>query len=274
MPETQVLTPEQLQTFAERGVLRIEGLIPADACAEARAYMQSRLAPLGYWRDGDWRLDGAPLVRWPAAGVKTSKVIGNKHRSVEALVEGPAMRGAIDTLLEGREFDRAMHPRPQLLFTLPNAGPWTLPSGWHADSPRLVGGGCPGVQLFACLDHMAPRGGATLLIAGSHRLFDLGRIVRGKEFTGLVRNDPFVSSLLAASDRPWDADAPLPRGRSEGFDLEVVEAVGAPGDAYLVDMRVLHTGSSNASSRPRMMVTDRFMPREIASQIAEAYGWA
>ena len=89
MPETQFLTPEQLHTFAERGVLRIEGLIPAEACAAARAHVHSRLAPLGYWRDDDWRLEGAPRVRWPAAAVKTSKVIGNKDPSVEALVEGP-----------------------------------------------------------------------------------------------------------------------------------------------------------------------------------------
>ena len=38
MPETQPLTAEQLQTFAERGVLRLDGLIPAEACADARAY--------------------------------------------------------------------------------------------------------------------------------------------------------------------------------------------------------------------------------------------
>ena len=165
-----------------------------------------------------------------------------------------------------------MHPRPQLLFTLPNAGEWALPGGWHADSPRLADGSCPGVQLFACLDHMVPRGGGTLLIEGSHRLFDLGRIVRGKEYTSLVRNDPFVSRLIAEAGRPW-GDRPLPRGTSEGVELAVIEAVGAPGDAYLCDMRVLHTGATNASNRPRMMVTDRFMPREIAREIAQAYGW-
>jgi hypothetical protein len=272
MPAPHPLTAEQLQVFADRGILRLEGLIPAEACADARAYIQRRLSPLGYWRDGAWRLEHAPRVRHPAAGVKASRVIGNKDRSVEALIEGPEFRAVIDRLLDGRPFDRSMHPRPQLLFTLPNLGPWQLPGGWHADSPRLASGACPGVQMFACLDEMAPRGGGTLMIAGSHKLFDFGRLIRGKEATGLVRDDPFVSSLLA-DKRSWDADTPLPRGRSGDIELEVVEATGGPGDAYLVDLRTLHTGAPNATERPRMMVTDRFMPTDLVQEIAEAYGW-
>src|SRR5262249_47977401 len=110
--------------------------------------------------------------------------------SVEALVEEPGLKSIVEQLLGGRA-DRSLHARPQLLFTLPNAPPWTLPSGWHADVPRLASHGSPGVQMFACLDHMQPRGGGTLVIAGSHRIIDLGRVVRGKEFNRLLRQDPF-----------------------------------------------------------------------------------
>ena len=204
----------------------------------AREHVQRRLALLGYWQNGAWQLDQAPKLKWPDRGLKTSKAVGNNHPDVDALLDEPPLLAAIDALLGGRTFDRTIHKRPQLLFTPPNAGQWTLPSGWHADGIRLASGGCSGVQLFACLDVVESRGGGTLVISGSHRLFNLDRLLRAKEFNRLLRRQRFFRELLAAEGSTAFAEGQdLPRGVIDDIDLEVVELTGGPGDAYLLDMR-------------------------------------
>ncbi len=168
----EALTPEQRDEFSRRGVLRIEGLLSTVGVSRAREAVLRRLEQLGLWRDGVWRLDAWPRPEWPLSGLKTSRVVGNRRPELEALSQEPRLRAIVDELLGGRPFDRKMHPRPQLLFTLPNIDAWVLPPHWHTDAPRLASREHPGVQLFACLDHVAPRGGGTLAIAGSHLLLN------------------------------------------------------------------------------------------------------
>ena len=194
---------------------------------------------------------------------------------MEALLDEPALLAVIDTLLDRRPFDRTMHKRPQLLFTLPNDGPWTFPSGWHADGARLARNGCLGVQLFTCLDLVEPRGGGTLAIGGSHRLLNLGRFMRAKEFNRLLRQKPFFRELVAMEgSTPFANNEALPSGVVDDVELEVIELTGNPGDAYLFDMRMLHAGAPNASTRPRIMATHRFWRADLMQELAEAYGWA
>ena len=275
MPHTSfTLTSQQLDEFERRGVIRIDGLLSAERVRRAREHVERRLALLGYWRDDEWQLDAAPKPIWPDHGPKTSKVVGNNHPDVEALLDEPALLAAIDALLGGRPFDRTIHKRPQVLFTLPNAGRWTLPSGWHADGARLTSNDCPGVQLFTCLDLVAPRGGGTLLIGGSHRLFNVGRFVRAKEFNRWLARQAFFRELLDKAGSTAFADgSALPTGAIDGVDLDVLEVTGRPGDAYLLDMRMLHAGAPNAATRPRIMATHRFWRVDRVQELANAYGW-
>jgi hypothetical protein len=278
MPMTApfTLTPQQLAEFDRRGVLRLPGLLSAGRVRRAREYVQDRLALLGLWRDGAWRLDDRPRPQWPDSGVKGSKAIGNRHPAVEALLDEPALLAAVDSLLQGRPFERALFKRPQVMFTLPNIDAWTVPTGWHADNPRLASNRRPGVQLFACLDAVEPGGGGALLVPGSHRLFNEGRVILTKELTGLFRREAFFRDLFAdAPGAAQDRAGLLHRKGAVGdVPLEVMECTGAPGDAYLVDLRLLHAAAPNASDRPRMMVTHRFLCVDAVAELAEAHGWA
>src|SRR6266404_129876 len=152
MTRNRILTPEQIAEFDRRGVLRFAGLLSVDRVRRAREYVQDRLALLGLWRDGEWRLGDHPRPQWPKTGPKASKTIGNKHPDVEALLDEPALLGAVDALLDGHPFDRELFKRPQVLFSLPNTHTWIVPAGWHVDAPRLPSGRRPGVQLFTFLD--------------------------------------------------------------------------------------------------------------------------
>jgi len=148
MTTSSSLTPEQLDEFDHRGVLRLPGLLSSDRVSRAREYVYGRLAALELWRDGAWWPGNGPKPQWPDRGLKAS-AIGNKHPDVEALLADPALLAAIELLLEERAFDRELFKRPSLLVTLPNADTWITPTGWHVDNPRLASGRRPGVQLFA-----------------------------------------------------------------------------------------------------------------------------
>ena len=250
MPGKSILPPEQLREFDRRGVIRIPGLLSADKVGRARQYVQRRLA-------------GRP-----------SGAISNKHPDVTALLEEPALWDLVQTLLGGVEVDRTITQRPQILFTPPNSQTWTVPTGWHADLPRLASGRRPGVQVFMFLDAVQPRGGGTLVIAGSHRLLNHGRLIKVKGFRSLLSRDDFFRELY--SEALGDADRARLLGRTTtvgDVELEVMELTGAPGDGYLLDPRVLHTGAPNATAHPRIMATHRFVSVDVVDELTRAIGW-
>lgn len=159
-----------------------------------------------------------------------------------------------------------------MLFTLPNADAWFVPDHWHTDSPRLPNGARPGVQLFAFLDEVAPGGGGTLALAGSHRLLDEGRFIRPRDIRRLLGREPFFRTLF--SHRQEERLRAFEGGGAVGdVPLQGVELTGAPGDAYFMDLRVLHAGAPNASARPRMMITDRFGCADCVAMAVEGFGW-
>ena len=272
MTNPPALTADQRAEFDRRGMLRLPGLLSVDRVRRARDYVLSRLERAGLWKGGEWRLDGRPKPQWPDSGVKSSKVIGNRHPDLEALIDEPALLAVVDLLLEGDAFDRELFKRPQAMVTLPNADAWFVPTGWHADPPRLASGRGPGVQMFAFLDGVEPRGGGTVVVAGSHRLLNEGRVMLAAEMLQRFCREPFFRDLFAEGP---DRDRLLGRvGAVGGVELEVVELTGSPGDAYLIDLRLLHSAAPNASDRPRLMATHRFWRADVIAELAQAHGWA
>jgi hypothetical protein len=274
MPGTSILTSEQLDEFDRSGIVHLPGLLSAERVRRAREHVQLRLARLGLWNDGAWCLGNMPRPRWPATGLKTSKVISNKHPDVEALLHEPALLSAVEALLEGSAFDRTVFRRPQILFTLPNSDSWTVPAGWHVDCPRFASGRCPGVQLFIFLDTVEPRGGGTLVIAGSHRLLNDGKFMRAEKVRHRLSGEAFFRELYSDAPVSVEDRAHLigQTGSVGDVALQVLELTGAPGDAYFTDLRVLHTGAPNGAGRPRMMATHRFVRADVVQEWAEAGG--
>jgi hypothetical protein len=266
------LTPEQRAAFERDGVICLPGFLPADRVAAAQAVVFAALERGSLWRDGAWRLDGEKPV-WPAHGPPASKLIGNKHPELSALFEAEPVRALVDAFLEGHPVDRRIYRRPMSLFTLPNAGDWTLPNGWHTDAPRLASGRAPGVQLFAFLSPVAARGGGTMALAGSHRLLNDGRSLTLKGMRRELAPEPFFRQLWRNDPLVWAADAEYPAGAVENLPLRVVEMRGAPGDVWLMDLRTFHSASPNAAEVPRVMLTQRFIRRDVVREIAEAHGW-
>jgi hypothetical protein len=268
-----ILSPEQHDRFDLEGVLRLQGLLSPEGLKAARAAVLAPLQALGLWRGGAWTAEACGVSD---RKLKTPRTIGNKHPELRALLDEPAVQRVIGELLGGRAVDRSIQPRPQVLFTLPNAQAWSLPSGWHADVPRLASGRSHGVQLFILLDLVEPGGGGTVAIAGSHRLLNLGRHIRMKELRPLLCREPFFRELYSGAPRSAEDSRALMarRARIDGVEVKIVELTGQPGDLYVTDLRVLHSIAPNAGPRPRLMLTDRFTPADVVEEVKQAFGWS
>jgi hypothetical protein len=254
-----LITDAQVATFRDRGLLRLPAALPADAVAQAQSAVFAVLERAGLWAGGAWRLEGADRPRWPALGKAPAAFKGRAVTdALEALVP-EALRPDLSRLSGAAVGTAGGLHRPQVLWTLPNADAWSLPSIlWHTDVPRAPQAGCPGVQVFSFLSPVAPGAGATLVAAGSHRLLNDQGELRSKEIKARLRTLPPFARLMdpAHPDRPA---APGPLGEADGVPIEVVELTGDPGDLWLMDMRALHTAAPNASKAPRLMMTWRFL---------------
>jgi hypothetical protein len=230
---------------------------------------------LGLWTDPAWTLACTPKPKWPATGLKTAEAIGNRHPAVEALFDEPRLHLAVTAMLGGRDFDASIFKRPQILFTLPNAETWTVPTHWHADVPRLASSRRPGLQIFTFVEPVEPRGGGTLVVAGSHRLLNEGRSIKVRDFKPLLSREAFFRELFSESAALDDRARLLGSKAMVGdVQLEVIELTGNPGDAWFMDLRILHTAAPNATNRPRVMATHRLIPTDAVTELADAFGWA
>jgi ectoine hydroxylase-related dioxygenase (phytanoyl-CoA dioxygenase family) len=252
-----MITEHQQESFAERGLIRMDRLIPDAKVAPVRELVLRVLEEEGFWRDGTWV--GPATADWSlrtrlmrSLKDRTKRSAAYKDLVTEGLLE------AVNLLVGGRAV-RPMTNRPQVLFTPPNAASWTVPHKiWHLDVPRLGGVGLPGVQMFSFLNTVAPGTGGTLVVAGSHRLLNDGGRISSKDVKRRLRREAYFGELLkpGEGDRQRFLDEP---GRVGDVELQVVELHGEPGDVFLTDLRLLHTLAPNASRVPRLMVTQRFL---------------
>lgn len=128
----------------------------------------------------------------------------------------------------------------------------------------------PGVQLFLCLDRVAPRGGGTVVIAGSHRLVAGLAEREGPGYPGrsepvrrsLRRSVPWLNDLWTAGGEGDRAQRFMEEGAEhDGIALRVVELVGEPGDVLLMHPWMLHAPAPNCGELARMVLTERIHAR-------------
>ncbi len=109
----------------------------------------------------------------------------------------------------------------QLLISLPSKKEWSADHlNWHVDVNASPNGPVPGVQIFVLIREVKIHGGATMAKIGSH----------------LLSKNSF-----------------------EKRDIPIIEMYGEAGDVFLMDMRIVHSPSINATREIRMMLTKRYM---------------
>jgi hypothetical protein len=231
------MSPTQIDHFRTHGYLHLEGFHPKPRVAPLRQKLRDELKRLAGAKGGLGAVQRLPLFQQIG---KLSALV-NLPGLHEALVT-PALLDFIAKLGHRAPPSAAAgHPGTQLLLSPPQQGEWTLQGlNWHVDLAARPQDPLPGVQAFFLIDDVAPHGGATLALAGSHRI-DTRRPASDSQ--------PALRELLKD---PLDLERRLgERG------LAIVEMCGRAGDVFLMDMRVLHTPSVNATKQPRMMATTR-----------------
>jgi ectoine hydroxylase-related dioxygenase (phytanoyl-CoA dioxygenase family) len=262
-----VLTTDERVEFEARGVVRLRGAVDPEVAGALRERLlafiaERRLAP-------ESPPPGFALTASGTAALLTS--IGFEE------VWGARVFAVLDDLLGRGGWHVPKQAGQMLAMTFPRVGaPWELPhKSWHLDyTAPGAARGIPGVQVFLCLDEIAPGGGGTLVAAGVHRLIDAIRRREGSEWRGrsleirraLQREVPWirdVATLRAGEDRIARFMAKATRVKNVA--LQVVELVGEPGDVYAMHPWMLHAASPNCGSRPRLGLTERIHARRAPS---------
>jgi hypothetical protein len=153
-----------------------------------------------------------------------------------------------------------------LLIAFPESSrQWDIPyASWHLDLP--VSGSLEGmfvVRLFTCLRPLRHRGGATLVVAGSHLLVrDLirtnpGRPVRSAHVReALIGSHPWIKALCSRSETANRIQRFMNVSSTvDAAELRVIEMTGEPGDVFFVHPLILHAPSPNCADLPRMVLS-------------------
>jgi hypothetical protein len=245
------LTPEQAETYATEGVVRLPGAIPLADVEAMLAVLWRRLgARHGLWRDrpDTWTI--------PNPAQLTAK------NNDFAAMGNPPIRAIVDQLLgAGRWKEPERWGLP--LVTLPgHHDRWDVPHrNWHLDAPATAEG--PRVaRFFVVLAPSRPGGGGTGYIAGSHRVMRRLAAREGKALnSGMVRKllierEPWYAALESRrKDEDRIARFMVEEGVLDGVPVRVAEMLGEPGDVILMDPLMLHGTTPNARDTPRMMLT-------------------
>jgi hypothetical protein len=258
------LIPQDLDTFARDGVVRVPGAFAAEDAAAMQDEWWAELADVhGVIRDdpATWRQIAGDLKR-----PKTSPL--------ETRILTPRLQGAIDALLGAGAWE-APRDWGRVLVTFPEPGGWDVPAGlWHWDAP-LPAATTPLPALFVVsfVGRVEPRGGGTLVLAGSHRLI----AAHQARLTARQAGDYAVSRELFHRSHPWLAalagKAPSPPDRIaafmevetevDGVPARVVELTAEPGDVVLCHPSILHAVAPNRGVRPRFMrIKQQLLTRE------------
>ncbi|MCC7267653.1 MAG: phytanoyl-CoA dioxygenase family protein [Caulobacteraceae bacterium] len=256
MEPTPHLTPETLAAFERDGLARLPAALPATKVA----VMADRV-----WRHLAERLgaDRARPETWPSGRIGGFQAL---ERSGACAACAPLFTALADRLLGPGQWIAPRH-WGQALITFPE-GAWAVPHAmWHLDLPAMrAGEPLAGVRLFTFLEPVEPRGGGTLVLAGSHRAV----MDRAAQEAALRLRSAEMRQRLAA-DEPWMADllsAGGPRERFMGEDgalrghpVRVAELTGAPGDVVIMHPAAFHTLAPNGRERPRMMLVQALARR-------------
>ena len=256
-----MLGPAQTESWRRDGFLVARGLVPAAVC-EATC-------------DALWRALGtAHGIRQDAPDTWRDVMprgLARHFRPEDAADLGSTpLPGLIDDLLGRGNWDPS-RAWAQPLPVFPTKDEWDVPAKmWHLDYPvRGMTEPLFAVKMLCLLAPLEPRGGGTLLLAGSHTLLARrAAIGRGGNSSDVRRHlcaeDPWLKALMSPDG---SADERVQRFMVEGavvdgVALRVVEFSGAAGDAVLFHPWLLHNVSPNCRETPRMMVGQNFTTRE------------
>ncbi len=261
--EHHVLTPAEIASFAERGYVRIPQAFPREAALAMQDFMWSELKRLhGLERDdpSTWVLERWRPSEWTRLGLNKTK----DHQVYQGIA-APRLMGVLEQLI-GPPKAAVKKSWGAFVVTFPEADrdAWGIrAAGWHVwGGPRSdFVPKSPFLRVITFYSHVGPRGGAPLVVEGSHRLV--------MSFCSQLNSSDFSRSLSVLNNRfarchPWLAEL---AGKTEDqgdrlhrfmeektligdVEVRVVELTGEPGDAILCHPAIFSNSSTNHTDSP------------------------
>jgi phytanoyl-CoA dioxygenase PhyH len=251
-----MLSNVQRLEFDQVGIVRLTGAFSEAAAQHMRDQIWGLLAEQHGFRPDE---PATWTIRQP-----TGFQALTRSRTFEALASSE-LTNALDQLLGSGVWGRPKQwGAPLVTFPDPSLQ-WEVPNGqWHLDFPaRGQPRPLPGVRALAFLAPVAPRGGGTLVLTGSHllveRLVASGCVGQGHSTqirNALMRRDAWLRDLWSKGGDDDRIQRFMVEGRTiDGAAVRVLELTGAPGDLFLMHPWTFHAPSPNCGSTPRMMIS-------------------
>jgi hypothetical protein len=245
---------QTISHFREHGWMRIPQAFDAEAAGAMRDAVWHALADVGIHRDrpSTWTVERPVHLQHL------------KSDSVFRAVGSERLLAAIDSILDGERF-----PMPEnwgaVFVAFPSKVEWRVPaSGWHSDANYMSALWPPGgVKTHALFGDVPPHGGATLIVADSHRLIykwfkenPPPPGLRSADLRKLLQGHPYIRELHSDGDRSERIARFLNDVEEvDGISPQVVENTGKAGDVILLHPLVLHVASPNAGAEPRFLLS-------------------
>ena len=255
--QTAVLTRSQIDQFRRDGFVVVPAAFArADANAMEEAWWKELSDLYGIKRD-----DRSTWFQ-PARDLR-----GGKSSPMQIKIQTERVRGVIDDLL-GESTWQWPKQWGRAVATFPQGGVWDVPGAnahWHWDSPvAWHREEMCAVFVFGFVGTVAPEGGGTSILSGSHRLLQSwdAQITAGRragdgsaqrEWFGKAH--PWLAALTGAAPSPADRRKLFMEDGVviDGIHLRVVELTGEPGDMVFCHPTIVHTASPNCGAWPRLM---------------------
>jgi hypothetical protein len=226
-----MLSSAQIDELNRRGFTYVHSLISPAQAAAIEDRIWSFLARRG--------VDRTDRATWPSEGLM-SGVQGLRQARVFAPFTNAELIAIVDQLLGSGTWTKPQQ-EGQALISFPQGEPWEIPHKvWHFDLPAKGPTDClHAVRLFGYAATVEPRGGATLLVEGSHELV---RKMVERSSRGNAGQSADVRKRLAAHS-PWFKSL-----TSAGEDR--ITRLMLDGD----EVDGVHDGSSKPPARPATSV--------------------
>ena len=256
MTQTSATTAHSDQTlehFRVHGWMRVHQAFSAEAAARMRDVVWGGLVDAGIRRDAPstWTIERPTGFQ----KLKTDPAFD--------AVGGERLLATVGDILGTQSFDRPKN-WGALFIAFPSEGDWGVPTrGWHTDAnyrsqlwpPR-------GVQIHSLFGDIPPRGGATQILSGSHRLIHrwfqqnpAPASARSADMRKRLLGHPYIRDLHAGGDPEQRIARFMDRIEEvDGVPLRVIENTGAAGDVHQERMQEDHV-ARNTGSAPRFLLS-------------------
>jgi len=245
---------ETIEHFRINGWMRVHAAFSADEAASMRAAVWNALAEIGTSRSDP--------STWTKERPEHLQHV--KNDSAFRAVGSARLLEAIGVTLEGQAYAQPKN-WGACFIAFPSNDPWNVPSvGWHIDANYLSAVSPPaGIRMHALFGDVAPCGGATLIVAGSHRLVHKFFTdhpppagARGAAYRKLLQRHPYLRDLHTDGETHDRAARFMDRVEEhDGIPLRVVENIGVAGDVILLHPLVLHVATPNTGNAPRFLLS-------------------